>query len=115
MILYPSDRNARAAPPPSSAAQAAEQEPAVVAGQPAVDVRVVQAGLLLAHPPQVGGRDAELVGDPLIAHLGRQRSVPAVIVTPSGPSTGVGAVHHQPRALARIAAAGATMSTLRAC
>ena len=53
MILYPSDRNARAAPPPSVAAQAADQEPPVIALQPAVHVRVVQARLLLAQPPQV--------------------------------------------------------------
>ena len=52
-------------------AQAAEQELAVVALQPGVDVRVVQARLVLAQPPQVGGRDAELVRDPLVAHLGR--------------------------------------------
>ena len=76
------------------AAQAAEQEPPVVGGQPAVDVRVVQAGLLLAHFAQVGGGDAEFVRDPLVAHVGRH-------VGASGRGHAVraedwfGALHHQ--------------------
>ena len=77
------------------AAQAAEQEPPVIPGQPAVHVRVVQVRLLLAHLPQVGGRDAELVRDPLVAHIGRR-------VRASGGGHAVraedwfGAVYHQP-------------------
>jgi hypothetical protein len=53
-------------------AQAADQEPAVIALQPAIHVRVVQGRPLLAQPPQVRGGDAELLGDALIADLGRQ-------------------------------------------
>ena len=79
MNLYPSDRNARATPVPLSAAQAAEQEPALIAVQPPVHVRVVQVRALLTGPPQVSGGDAELVGDALVADVrrgvgaGRQR------------------------------------------
>ena len=59
-------------PRPAAAAQAAEQEPAVVPVEPPVDVRVVQAGLLLAELAQLGAGNAELVSDPLITHLGRR-------------------------------------------
>ena len=73
------------------------QEPAVVAVEPAVDVRVVQAGLLLAELAQVGAGDAELVGDPLITHLGRRVRAAGHGHTVRAEHR-LGGLHHQPRA-----------------
>jgi hypothetical protein len=68
--LQPSDSHARAAPvSPVHAAQAADEERAVVPGQPPVDVSVEQPWPRRPHLPQVAGRDAELLRDPAVAHL----------------------------------------------
>ena len=116
MILYPSDRNARAEPLAGRAAraQAAEQELAVVPVQPAVDVRVVQIGPLLAHPPQVRPGMPSLSAIPW-SHTSVGVYTPAVMVTPSGPSTGALSSTTSRPLRARIAVAGTTISDFRAC
>ena len=85
-------------PAAAVAAQAADQELPLIPSEPAVHVRVVQAGLLLAQLPQVGAGDAELVRDPLIAHIGRD-----VGTGGHGHAAGAqdrfGLPHHQPRAV----------------